>query len=106
MDPRSTLTAFDVFLAERGLALEAIVIGGAALALLGVIERPTKDCDVLAPTLSDALSQAARDFARAQSADELATVLPWLSEQDGHPQWPEHARRVLADLGTRLGHGV
>lgn len=155
------------------------MIGGAALALLGVIQRPTKDCDVLAPPLSDALSQAARDFARAQRSrgfeldedwlnnghaslvavlpqtwrdelqlvfqgdalvlrtlgrldllrsklfalldratdlddclalapteDELAAVLPWLCEQDGHPQWPEHSRRVLADLGRRLGRGV
>jgi hypothetical protein len=179
MDPLSTLRAFDAFLAERSLALEAVVIGGAALSLLGVITRATKDCDVLAPPLTEALQQAARDFARAQrehgleldedwfnngpaslvavlppswrdelqlvfqgralvlrtlgrldllrsklfalldrgqdlddclalapSAEELAEVLPWLSEQDGNPQWPDHARRVLADLGSRLGHGL
>jgi hypothetical protein len=36
---------FDAFLARRGVALCATVIGGAALQLLGVIARPTKDCD-------------------------------------------------------------
>jgi len=33
MRPRETLEAFDVFLAERGLGLDAVVVGGAALNL-------------------------------------------------------------------------
>ena len=49
MDPRTTLTAFDRYLADRGLALEAVVVGGAALNLLGVITRQTRDCDILHP---------------------------------------------------------
>ena len=42
--PRETLEAFDRFLADRTLRPDAVVIGGAALNLLGVISRPTKDC--------------------------------------------------------------
>ncbi|HZZ83742.1 MAG TPA: DUF6036 family nucleotidyltransferase [Anaeromyxobacteraceae bacterium] len=63
MDPRSTLTAFDRFLADHGLALEAVVVGGAALNLLGVIARQTRDCDILHPTIPPAVVEAARAFA-------------------------------------------
>lgn len=39
MKPKQTISAFDVFLAQRGLVLDAVAIGGAALGLLGVIRR-------------------------------------------------------------------
>jgi hypothetical protein len=52
--PRETLVDFDRYLAQRGLRLEAIVIGGGALNLLNEIKRPTKDFDVLDPQLSQA----------------------------------------------------
>jgi hypothetical protein len=42
MDPRETLEAFDRYLADRQLRLDAVVIGGAALNLLGIISRATK----------------------------------------------------------------
>lgn len=38
MKPKQTISAFDVFLAQRGLVLDAVAIGGAALGL-GVIRR-------------------------------------------------------------------
>lgn len=63
MDPRTTLAAFDRYLADRGLALDAVVVGGAALNLLGVITRQTRDCDILHPLLPEAVVAAARAFA-------------------------------------------
>ena len=60
MDPKRTIEAFDVFLARRGLSLDAVIVGGTALGLLGVI---TRDCDVLQPRLPEPVIQAARDFA-------------------------------------------
>jgi hypothetical protein len=63
MNPRETLEAFDRHLAARGLRLDAVVIGGAALNLLGVISRATKDCDILDPALPPAIADAARSFA-------------------------------------------
>lgn len=39
------------------------MIGGAALNLLGVISRPTKDCDILHPQLPPEIARAARAFA-------------------------------------------
>jgi hypothetical protein len=46
MKVRETLLAFDAYLVERGLRFDAIVIGGSALNLLGVVSRQTKDCDI------------------------------------------------------------
>jgi Nucleotidyltransferase of unknown function (DUF6036) len=60
---RTVLPLFDKFLESKGLRLEATVVGGAALQLLGVIERVTKDCDVLYPELPEVILIAAREFA-------------------------------------------
>jgi hypothetical protein len=65
MKPAEILAEFDRFLAERRLTLSAIAIGGAALNLLGVISRPTKDCDILHPALPREIVDAARAFAEA-----------------------------------------
>jgi hypothetical protein len=64
MQPREIVISFDVYLAERGLRFEAIVIGGSALNLLGVISRPTKDCDILHPAIPPEIAGAAVAFAR------------------------------------------
>lgn len=179
MLPRVTIEAFDDHLATRGLRFEAIVIGGSALALLGVITRQTRDVDILAPELPPSVAEAARAFARTQrtlgvdlddewlnngpmqlgavlpvgwqarvqvafsgrvlvlntlgrgdllktklfalcdrgtdlidcvalapSVAEIADAVPWVVEQDAHPQWPVHVRATIADLQRRLGHGV
>ncbi len=63
MKPAEVLAAFDRYLAARSLRLEGVVIGGAALNLLGVVSRPTKDCDILLPPLPAAIVEAARAFA-------------------------------------------
>lgn len=72
MNTRATLVAFDRYLADRGLRLAAVVIGGAALNLLDVIDRPTRDVDVLHPLLPDAIAGAARAFsAEVRAAGEI-----------------------------------
>ena len=63
MDPRATIRAFDAFLAHRGLRQDAVIVGGTALGLLGVISRPTRDCDVLHPRIPESVRRAAVDFA-------------------------------------------
>jgi hypothetical protein len=47
MNPIETIEAFDRFLLDLGLRFDAVVIGGAALSLLRVVSRPTKDVDIL-----------------------------------------------------------
>jgi len=175
MRPLETLTAFDHFLAESGLFLDAVIVGGTALSLIGVISRPTRDCDVLYPALSSELRAAAASFAKqiramggalddnwlndtaalvahtlppgwmerlheifrgraitlrslgrieilmtklyalcdrgidlpdcvalAPTPTELDQILPWLRQQDLHPEWPGHVERILNDLRRRL----
>lgn len=63
MKPADTLLQFDQFLKAQGLRLEAVAAGGAALALLGVIQRETRDCDLIEPELSSELRGAAAAFA-------------------------------------------
>lgn len=79
MDPRITLRAFDAFLAARGLRLEAVITGGAALNLLGVVTRPTRDCDVIQPELPAAVVQASRAFAAEMSAKGAPLEHDWLN---------------------------
>ena len=52
MLPRETIAAFDDYLLEREMTMEFVVVGGAALALMGFTNRQTRDGDVLAPTLN------------------------------------------------------
>jgi len=49
MWPIETIQAFDLFLLDRGLRFDGVVIGGAALSLLGIVSRPAKDVDILVP---------------------------------------------------------
>jgi hypothetical protein len=79
MKPRETIAQFDSFLAEHGLSFEAIVIGGTALGLLGVVSRQTRDCDILHPELPPAVHDAARAFAasRRSAGDPLSD--DWLN---------------------------
>ena len=79
MIPREVITRFDSFLAERQLRLDAVVIGGAALALLGVVARETRDCDILAPALPEELLRAAREFAENARATGEALRDDWLN---------------------------
>ncbi|MEZ4365246.1 MAG: DUF6036 family nucleotidyltransferase [Kofleriaceae bacterium] len=66
MLPRPTIEAFDRHLRGLGLRFEGVVIGGSALALMGVIERPTRDVDILVPELPPPIAEAARGFAQGQ----------------------------------------
>lgn len=79
MDPRAVLTAFDAHLVARHLRLEAVVIGGAALNLLGVVHRTTKDCDILHPALPEAVVDAAKEFAALRRADGDVLADDWLN---------------------------
>lgn len=79
MRPQGTIQAFDVFLTARGLKLEAVVVGGAALALLGVITRETRDCDVMVPHLPAEIVEAARAFAAEVRGKDEVLRDDWLN---------------------------
>jgi hypothetical protein len=53
----------DAYLATRSLHFDAVIVGGAALVLLGVVTRTTDDRDVLDPEIPSAILDTARAFA-------------------------------------------
>ncbi|RLB51739.1 MAG: hypothetical protein DRJ42_16270 [Deltaproteobacteria bacterium] len=79
MLPRPTIEAFDAWLEERSLRLEAIVVGGSALALLGFIDRQTRDFDILHPELSHEIAEAARHFASHMRGEGVELAEDWLN---------------------------
>ena len=79
MQPKPTIEAFDKWLFECSLKLEAIVIGGAALSLLGVIDRQTRDFDIIKPSLSPEVLQAAQDFALFYTQQGFELANDWLN---------------------------
>ncbi len=79
MLPKKTIRAFDLFLEGEGLRLDAVVVGGSALALLGLTDRATRDFDILAPDLPDEIVDAARRFAEQQRAGGVALADDWLN---------------------------
>lgn len=76
MLPRPNLEAW---LASRSLQLEAIVVGGSALALLGLTERQTRDVDILHPELSAEVALAAREFAAHLRGQGVQLADDWLN---------------------------
>ncbi len=80
MRPKETISGFDAFLVERGLSFEAVIIGGAALGLLGVVSRQTRDCDILHPKLPEAIQHAAKEYARICSDKGDVLAEDWLND--------------------------
>ncbi len=79
MRPEETIAGFDTFLAARGLSFEAVVIGGAALGLLGVVSRHTRDCDILHPKLPREIQDAAKEFAETRNREGDLLADDWLN---------------------------
>lgn len=79
MLPRPTIKAFDTWLAARSLRLDAIVVGGSALALLGITDRQTRDFDILDPELPEEISSEAREFAAHLRAEGIELGDDWLN---------------------------
>jgi hypothetical protein len=78
-------------LEARGLRLEAIIVGGSALFLIGIIDRPTRDVDVLHPDLPPQIADAARAFALEMRQREIELADTWLNNG------PSSLSKVLPD---------
>jgi len=102
------LSRFDAYLTENGLAFDGILIGGAALCLLGVISRPTKDCDVLFPSLPPSVLAAAASFAKLMSDAGCALQSDWLNNGPASlapqlpPGWEDRVQPLFTGKALRL----
>jgi hypothetical protein len=79
MRPVEIPARFDGVLATEGLQLEAVVVGGAALALLGITARETRDCDIVEPSLPEAILASARRFSGTVRSEGVVLRDDWLS---------------------------
>ena len=61
---------FDDFLSKKGLKFESIIIGGAALLTMGIINRATRDVDCLDPKIDEEVKAASIEFAHQEEIDE------------------------------------
>jgi hypothetical protein len=64
MYPLDIIRKFDEFLFQKKQCFEAVVIGGAALSILGVISRETRDVDVLSPGIPKDIMDSSIEFAK------------------------------------------
>jgi len=102
------VVSFDQYLAERQLQFDAVVIGGAALNLLGVVSRLTKDCDILHPEIPNEIAEASRTFAIEVRAKGGTLQDNWLNNGPrslaSHllPRWEERLQTVFAGTAIQL----
>jgi hypothetical protein len=101
MIPSATIEAFDSWLTQRLLRFEAVVIGGSALALLGVTTRQTRDFDILAPAVPADIAKEARDLAGTCVRRASKTKLFALCDRG-----TDLADCVALAPTERLGHGL
>jgi len=108
MLPQETITAFDSFLAERGESFEAVIIGSTALALLGILNRHTKDCNVLDPEIPGHIQRSAREFAEEQRQAGVPIADDWLNngpdtlKRDLDEGWRERLQLAFAGKAMKL----
>lgn len=93
---------------------DGIIIGGAALALLGVTDRQTRDCDVLHPEIPAQVKRASISFARERRLEGDVLDEDWFNNgpvtlrSDLPRGWESRAQsifkgeaKVLRTLGRR-----
>ena len=108
MNPNKTIKAFDEWLVQHDLEFEAVVIGGSALSLLGVIERHTQDVDVLEPDLPAEIAESARAFAEHFRDEDGELDDDWLNSgprslaKELPVGWRERVRPLFAGEALRL----
>ena len=102
-DVEDLFTALSHELAMRGTALtELCVIGGAALGVLGLVDRPTKDVDVVA--VAESVGGIVRVRSASPLPDELAEAVAEVAGQMGiETEWLNCGPAGLVDWGLPDG---
>ena len=102
------LASFDKYLAPRQLRFDAVVIGGAALNLLGIVSRLTKDCDILTPEIPKQIADAAHNFALQVRTAGGTLQDDWLNNGPASlrsqllPGWEDRLQTVFAGQAINL----
>jgi hypothetical protein len=74
---KEVIVEFDQFLLTKGLCFSAVIIGGAALNIMDISSRKTRDVDCLDPEIPVEIKIASKDFATIRS--DLGLDINWLN---------------------------
>lgn len=74
---KTIIEEFDIFLHNLGLKFNAVIIGGAALNILDITGRTTKDVDCLDPEIPVEIKEASHLFTKQR--DDLELDPNWLN---------------------------
>lgn len=74
---KNVILEFDKYLQSQNLCFEAIIIGGAALNILDISSRKTKDVDCLDPEIPELIKKASQLFATYRL--DLELDINWLN---------------------------
>jgi hypothetical protein len=99
------LKALGEVLADRGLAFDLVVIGGAALGLRGLVARPTKDVDVVAIVEHGCWRKATKPLPAplVEAVREVADALELSREPGDDKDWIDTGPSFLLELGLPEG---
>lgn len=103
MTPKHILEQFNIWLIPRKVRLDAVIVGGSALALLGVVDRQTRDVDVLTPILSAELMDASIAFARHVRENGQILADDWMNNGPSEVAsllpsgWEQRTRYIYQD---------
>ena len=106
MNVHLTLKQFDEYLSQHQAHLDAIVIGGAALIVMGVISRDTVDVDCLGPKLSEEILAHAANFRK--KFPELQLKENWINNgpasliRELPPGWREGLTPIFSGKALNL----
>ena len=102
-NPTEIIPLFDSYLDERKLTFAAVAIGGAALSILGVVSRSTRDIDLLEPIIPESVATAAKAFAAMHglSADWFNSGLSSLL-QHLPADWHSRVQQLYAGKSLNL----
>lgn len=104
---REAIKRFDLYLIEIGLNFEAIIIGGAALNIMDVISRQTKDVDFLDPDIPEEIKKASENFA-IKNPDLKLDPKNWMNNgpkaltRDLPKEWRNDLQKIFEGRALRL----
>ena len=94
--PITIIKDFDRYLADQALTFEGIIIGGAALAILGVITRTTRDVDLMTSPIPPIILRHAKAFAKAYSlAENWLNDAPSSLERELPKDWRSKVQKIF-----------
>ncbi|MBF0106204.1 MAG: hypothetical protein HQM16_12855 [Deltaproteobacteria bacterium] len=78
---KNVIEAFDEYLHKQKIKFTGTIIGGAALIVLGIVDRKTRDVDCLDPSLPLDVKKASVDFAKKfnKTTHETPLIENWFN---------------------------